>query len=65
MNSLQIKSKEYMNDFDCQCAFIHQSYKSGLCTYEEAMSALDKVASTYKAQIMEAFDYCILEGRTI
>lgn len=64
MNTLQKITKQVINDFDCQCAFIHQSYKSGLCSYEEAMSALDKVANTYKNNIKEAFDYCLLE-RTI
>jgi hypothetical protein len=51
-----------MNDFDSQCAFIHQSFKDGLCTYDEAMTALDKVANNYKERIKETFDYCLLEG---
>lgn len=65
MNTLQKTTKQIMNDFDCQTQFIHQSYKAGLCTYEEAMKALDKVAETYKERIKEAFDYCLLEGRTL
>ena len=62
MNSLQKTTKQVMNDFDCQCSFIQQSFKSGLCTYEEAMKALDTVADTYKKNIKEAFDYCLLGG---